>query len=222
MRANVSRFEAAGFATAAAALSDDAVHVWRLPYRRTHGRDALRAVLATYLGADAERLDFVDGAHGRPALAAPYHLDFNWSHSGEHALVAIARDLPELGVDIERYRIRARTLELATRFFDRSETAWLASLPDAQRAHGFLQLWTAKEAVLKATGRGLAFGLHRVAFAPSGRGLQPHRFDGAAGPAGAWQVHAIDLPEDLLGTLAWRGSARKVRLFAPRPDDPPG
>lgn len=222
MRASVNPFDPAPVAEAAAELSDDAVHVWRLPYERGHGRDALRALLAVYLGENTDHVEFVDAAHGRPALAPPHRLDFNWSHSGEHALVAVAHDLPELGVDIERYRERSRALELATRFFDHSETAWLASLPVAQRSHGFLQLWTAKEAVLKATGRGLAYGLHRVVFAPSGHGLQPHRFDGAAGSGDDWQVHALDLPDDLLGTLAWHGAARKVRLFAPRPDEPSG
>lgn len=220
MQITVSRFEPARVAEIATALGNESVHVWRLPYQRQNGRHALRALLAAYVGEDAAKLDFVQGAHGRPTLAPPHRLDFNWSHSGEHALVAVAHALPELGVDIERYRVRSRALDLATRFFDQGETAWLAALPIAQRSQAFLQLWTAKEAVLKATGRGLSYGLHRVVFAPSAQGLQPSRFDGAAGSVGEWQMHALNPPGDSLGALAWRGPARKVCLFAASSDEP--
>src|SRR3546814_6405959 len=58
------------------------------------------------------------------------------------------------GIDLERQRPRARALEIAERYFSADEAAALAALPAADRSVAFLELWTAKEAVLKALGRG--------------------------------------------------------------------
>src|SRR3546814_13489669 len=57
---------------------------------------------------------------------------------------------------------------LAERFFVRSETGALLALPAEAREAAFVRLWCAKEAVLKAHGRGLAFGLDRLEFALCG------------------------------------------------------
>lgn len=100
----------------APALDADTIHLWWLPYRHGQGRVPLKALLAAYLDTDPDTLPLVENDHGRPRLAAPHALDFNWSHSGHHAMVAVARALPELGVDIERQRPHPRALALARRF----------------------------------------------------------------------------------------------------------
>ncbi|KGI79204.1 hypothetical protein LF63_0100490 [Oleiagrimonas soli] len=191
-------------------LSDDAVHVWRLPYRRGEGRAPLRRLLAAYLDTTSDRVQFHDGEHGRPVLRdAPTALDFNWSHSGDIALVAIARGLPQLGIDIEVSRPRPRALALAERFFAIDEHTRIAALPDTQRTDAFLRLWTAKEAVLKGLGEGLRYGLHRVAFRLVEGEPVAHAFDGPVGPPGAWQLHPLARP-DFTACLAWRGAPRRV------------
>ena len=197
-------------------LRDDEIHVWRLAYQHKHGRAPLQTLLAAYLGKPAEALTFVDGEHGRPSLAAPDDaaFGFNWSHSGGEALVAIGRGITP-GIDLERMRERPRALQLAQRYFTTDEAAALAAVPDPRRSIAFLHLWTAKEAVLKATGRGLAFGLHRLSFSRFDEPLALHRLDGD--DADAWQVHRLDLDSmfldsTLIATLAWRGSPRSIRL----------
>jgi len=159
---------------------------------------------------DADELQLTQDAHGRPRLD-PRHgtaLDFNWSHSGDHALVAIARGIAP-GVDVERRRARPRALALARRFFDAAETAALAALPVGARDDAFLTLWTAKEALLKAHGRGIGYGLQRLRVAAPPQPLQLLRFDGE--DVGAWQLQRLDLAPELVAALAWRGSPRKVR-----------
>src|SRR3546814_19079607 len=69
---------------------------------------------------------------------------------------------------LELLRPRPRALALAERFFVRSETGALLALPAEAREAAFVRLWCAKEAVLKAHGRGLAFGLDRLEFALCG------------------------------------------------------
>lgn len=192
-------------------LRDDEIHVWQLPYQPRLGRAPLRAILGAYLGLDGEQVMLAEGEHGRPALADAHDrpLGFNWSHSGGDALVAVARALAP-GVDLEQLRERPRALAIARRYFTRDEAAALGALPAAARAAAFLQLWTAKEAVLKALGRGIAFGLDRLSIASSEQQLTLQRLDGE--DIRAWQLQRLPLDGRLVGALAWRGNARRIRL----------
>jgi len=192
-------------------LHDDEIHVWWLDYRREHGRAPLRAVLATYLDAAPEALAFLEGEHGRPALAGPHAgLAFNWSHSGDHALLAIARGI-QPGIDLERLRPRPRALDLARRYFCADEVDALAALEPERRDDAFLALWTAKEAVLKATGRGLAFGLDRLQLTVPPAPSRLLRLDGD--DATAWQLQSLAAAAGHVASLAWRGPPRRIRLL---------
>ncbi|UWX04103.1 4'-phosphopantetheinyl transferase superfamily protein [Pseudoxanthomonas sp. NC8] len=129
------------------------------------GEPQVRDLLAGWLGDPAVAPPLARDAWGRPRLLAPHaDHDAGWSHSGERLLLALGRDVV-LGVDLERLRPRPRALELAARYFTAGETGRLQALAPEQREPAFLRLWCAKEAVLKAHGRGLlAFGLHRLEF----------------------------------------------------------
>jgi 4'-phosphopantetheinyl transferase len=193
-------------------LRDDEIHVWRLAYRHAQGRAPLRRVLAAYLGVDADDVALVEGEHGRPELPAGRNrsIGFNWSHCADHALIAIGRHVVP-GIDLERLRPRPRALEIARRYFSADEATALTELPEAQRSSAFLELWTAKEAVLKAMGRGLAFGLHRLSIARDGDQLMLLHLDGD--DTRAWQLRRLPVDSALLGALAWRGGPRQIRLY---------
>lgn len=129
--------------------------------RFTRCRSALRDLLAAYLEIPAYEIRFEYLASGKPQLAAeqnPRALQFNVSHSGSMALIAVGRE-HRLGVDIEKIRSDVDTAALAERFFSVRERAGLQALPDHLRVPGFYACWTRKEAFLKATGAGLSFPL---------------------------------------------------------------
>jgi 4'-phosphopantetheinyl transferase len=197
-------------ANVAEGLRDDEIHVWRVGYRPQGGRAPLRRVLGAYLGLPPAEVFLTEGEHGRPMLAAGHEqgLGFNWSHSGDHALIAIGRQVSP-GIDIERERDRPRALEIARRYFTMEETTALASLSGDDRHLAFLELWTAKEAVLKALGRGIAFGLHRLWISSGSGGLKLRRLEGD--DATAWQLRRLEPGPALIGALAWRGEPRKIR-----------
>lgn len=201
----------------APSLDGDEIHVWRLRYRHAQRRKPLTALLGRYLQVSDDHVALVDDEHGRPRLANGLDpsLDFNWSHSGDLAVIALARGIAP-GVDIERRRARKRSLDIARRFFTAEEANTLAALSPQERDAGFLQLWTAKEAVLKAIGRGIAFGLQRLDIVVENGQPRLSRLDGDD-PA-AWQLRALAFDPTLFGTLAWRGGERYVRLFALDPD----
>lgn len=202
-------------------LGGDEIHVWTLaldddaPPRATAeaARDVLGRLLRAYAGLAAapelERSEF-----GKPHAPAAGGVEFNLSHSGPRALLAFARQLP-LGVDLERGERRVDPDEIARRFFDADEADALGRLPAEARRRTFLQLWTRKEAVLKALGRGLAFGLDRLAFAVADDGgvgpLQRIAADGGA--AAEWNVRALECGAGFAAALAWRGPSRIVRRF---------
>jgi 4'-phosphopantetheinyl transferase len=193
----------------AAGLGNDQIHVWQLRYERAQRREPLCALLGMYLGVPSEAVVLVDGEHGRPELVEPLHhaLQFNWSHSGDAALIAVARGVAP-GIDLERFRPRAHAMQLAQRFFHPEEVAALAALQAQEQELAFLRLWTGKEAVLKATGQGIAFGLDRLrlAVAPS-----PPRVIWLDGDDPAqWQLHSLTAGAGHIASLAWRGPSRVI------------
>lgn len=175
---------------------------------------AAHAWLATLPDVPAGALPMQRDDLGRPRFPAAA-ADAGWSHSGDGLLVAFARDA-SLGVDMEVERPRPKALEIARRYFAPAEADWIeAQRPDRPAASGdpaalpmrdlaFLRLWCAKEAVLKAHGRGLAFGLHRLAFAERGGALVLVEADAALGDPRAWSLHEFVPHPGYRAALAWR------------------
>lgn len=161
--------------------------------------------LAERLGCASDELLITRSAHGRPMLQSPAGFDCNWSHSGDLLAFALAQGM-RVGIDIEYLRPRPKALELARRHFTAAEAAWLAGRDGEARTRDFVRLWCAKEAVLKAHGRGLAFGLGRLAFGEDGGRLQLVECDPELGAPEQWQLLELQLPPGYLGMLAWRVS----------------
>lgn len=197
-------------------LGDGEIHLWFCEFQPGGGtRQATQALLLQLLSAYAGRplgvQDLELGEHGKPFLRGGGPA-FNLSHSGDAALVALAAQV-ELGVDLERRGRRRNHLALAERYFCAAEAQALARCEGDAREALFLALWTAKEAVLKALGRGLAFGLNRLEFALEPLPPRLQRIDPSAGPLEQWQVHALDMAEGRVGHVAWRGPPRTVQRF---------
>ncbi|OWY37140.1 hypothetical protein CEK28_18420 [Xenophilus sp. AP218F] len=119
--------------------------------------------LAAWLRVDAAGLRLARGPGGKPHLPDHPDLQFNLSHSGGWAALAIGRGAP-VGVDLEtRLLPPERALALARRYFSAAEQAWLAAAPDSQRAWRFRCLWSRREAWGKALGEGLSAAMARPA-----------------------------------------------------------
>ncbi|SEM54943.1 4'-phosphopantetheinyl transferase [Luteibacter sp. UNCMF331Sha3.1] len=195
-------------------LTEHEIHIWRSTWSGGAGEAAFARLIGGYAGTDAPAI--ARGEHGKPFLPAPFDsLGFNWSHSGDIALLAVGRGAPgfQLGIDVETVRPRPRALELSRRFFAPDETDALAAREGDERLGAFIRLWTAKEAVLKAHGGGLSYGLHRASFRLDGDGIIPFAFEGEIAPASRWQVHPLALGADVMSAVAWRGEPRRIRVF---------
>ena len=176
---------------------------WRPHVRGEAAEPVARAWLAGQLGYAPGDLPLTRDPRGRPRLLADGH-DCSWSHSGEGLVVVLARGAT-VGVDCERLHARPRALAVAERFFTAPEHAWLAGYAaGGDRDRAFLRLWCAKEAVLKAHGHGLSFGLERLRFEEDADGLRLAECDPALGVAGAWRLHEFVPNPGYVAALAWR------------------
>ena len=131
----------------------------RKAYVAAHGM--LRRGLATALGARPADLDIRAREDGKPELFGEHRraIAFSLSHTRGAAAWAMGT-VDEVGVDVEAVGDGALALELAPRVLGAAERARL-------EAHGsahFFDLWTLKEAFVKATGEGLRRDLRGVAF----------------------------------------------------------
>jgi len=206
------------------ALADDEIHLWLLAADGSNNASRgdgprVHGLLAAYLGCAPDAVNVALGEHGKPFLAGARAFEFNVSHSGGALLVAIARG-QELGVDIETQRRRRPVLELANRFFAADEALALASLEESRQQMAFLRLWSCKEAVVKALGIGIGFGLARVQFDidPAGEPIELSVIHASAGRAEDWHVVRLAPTVAHIGALAWCGPARRVRAFAAAAD----
>ncbi|MFC0628776.1 4'-phosphopantetheinyl transferase family protein [Kribbella deserti] len=124
---------------------------------RANAHDLLRELGTSVLGTAAELRHDDSGQPWIWANGTRYWASL--SHGRNVVAVALSLDGP-VGVDIEARRSFAVD-GLVRRWFDPAEVAWLDAQED--RIEAFLWLWTAKEAVGKALGKGLRdAGLRRL------------------------------------------------------------
>lgn len=121
-----------------------------------------RIVLARYLGEDPSALRFAAPCstcgepHGKPRLShPPANLEMSLSHSGDRVVVAVARGV-HIGIDVEQVPPGADESAVIEDALSPAEQRSLQEVPSALRARAFFRYWVRKEALLKATGDGLA------------------------------------------------------------------
>ncbi len=127
-------------------------------------RGILRLLLGQYLDCDPQTLEFTYGVNGKPMLQSPsteFPIKFNLTHSGDLALYAFTLEYP-LGIDLEQIRPDFNYLAIAQRFFTVQEVASILALSLQEQPTAFFQIWTAKEAYIKAEGGSVFAGLSQV------------------------------------------------------------
>jgi len=148
----------------------------------------LRQTLSRYECVAPDQWVFTQNAYGKPGLAAAHggmSLQFNLTHTRGLVACVVSRN-GDVGVDVESARSRVSPLELATRFFSAQEAASLLACPEDARHARFAELWTLKEAYIKALGLGLSHPLDTFGFVRADSA--PFRFEPPSGEdPTAWQ-----------------------------------
>lgn len=126
----------------------------------------VRSALAQIAGTSVHALDFVAGEHGRPEISAPASacgFRFNLSHTRGLVACAFTRAV-DVGVDVEYAERTVELLEVGERVFSAREMRGLRALQGAQARERFFELWTLKEAYIKAIGKGFSAPLRAITF----------------------------------------------------------
>jgi len=172
----------------------------------------LRAILARYLHCRPDQLEFSPNEYGKPALADS-NLEFNLSHSGVFALLAVSR-IHKVGIDVEQVRQDVETETLARRFFSERENSDLMKTPPEQRIAAFYRCWTLKEAYIKAHGLGLSLPLDGfdVSFSRSEQAiLKATRPD--PNEASRWTLSSLEIDPRYAGAVAVENNNPEFRYW---------
>ena len=173
-------------------------------------RGTLRLILAAVTGAPARGLDLSEGADGKPQLADnALRLHFSVSPSTGYALIGVG--WRPLGIDIERVRSDIDWRPIAAMILHPRERAALRGAARATATAAFFEIWTQKEAYLKAIGGGAAIDLASFATDPAGG---PVSIGGEGAPA-AWFTHTLTAPAGYKAALATSFSRPDVRDVTP-------
>jgi 4'-phosphopantetheinyl transferase len=107
---------------------------------------------------------FQTASHGKPCLVpGQAELAFSLAHTVGLVACALA-NIESIGMDVESLERIVDTHGVATRYFSQREILALEECEDPGRHTRFIELWTLKEAYLKATGAGLSTPLNGFGF----------------------------------------------------------
>jgi 4'-phosphopantetheinyl transferase len=170
-------------------------------------RGALKYLLSKYLGRAPQQIEFTTRANKKPMLKTEQEdgLQFNIAHSGAKILIAIAEQ--EVGIDLEMIDTKFSYQDILTLHFTAEERAFIDRSGQPRKC--FYLLWTRKEAILKATAKGIENDLPAV---PGLDGMHSVEKE-AIGSERPWETHSFIFGERYIGTLAHDPEAKLINYL---------
>lgn len=188
-------------------------------------RGLLRVLAGSYTQQDPRAIQFVTEINKKPAIKNAVGIHINAAHSGDWILLAIGR--VRVGIDVEVVNPDFAFANLLPHSFSADEQQYILTTDDVepgparhfhagpiqagpiQAGRSFYQLWTRKEALVKATGKGMDDDFYRI---PSLDG--EHRVpDGLLGQAGNWTVRSLPLTSDYAAAVAYEATGEPPRFY---------
>ena len=144
-------------------VSADAPDLSVIQQRATR-RFYLRLLLGAYFGLPGKDVHITRRIKGRPELDSRLsngELNFSVARSGNRYLIGLNSG-SAIGVDLEiAARRSGKPMALARRYFSEMEIAALSKFDEGALHRAFIHTWACKEAVVKASGLGIANQLCR-------------------------------------------------------------
>lgn len=184
------------------------------------GRMLMRSVLSQYdQSVDPASWRFSHNNYGKPAIHSEQQrlpLFFNLSHSGGKLVLAVA-GFESIGVDIEQCSKQRRIDKISARYFSTQEAAELLACSEQNKLQRFYELWTLKEAYIKACGQGLAIPLQYFSYSfPSSENIAIEFDSAREDDPKCWQIWQLSCGEKFKLALAAKvgESPRVEKLFS--------
>lgn len=175
----------------------------------------LRLLLGAYLGLPGKEVKINRKIRGKPVLDVSVHpeeIHFSMAKSEDRLLVGISAS-SHIGVDLEPANRQAcNALGVAKRYFSPAEATALAELAPGSLQPSFLRVWACKEAVVKASGKGIANQFARFTVDTDiSNPAAVLDFDGK-GP-GEWSLALVSPQVDFLGAVAIEDKLSALKTF---------
>jgi 4'-phosphopantetheinyl transferase len=130
-------------------------------------RALVRCVLSNYVAEVLpQEWQFSYNKYGKPfinCMSNQLPLQFNLSHTGKLIVMAVTLN-NDIGVDVEYVHRKGKTISLADSYFAPVEAEHLHDLSEEKQRERFFELWTLKEAYIKACGMGLSIPLNHFSY----------------------------------------------------------
>lgn len=164
-------------------------------------RVALRQLLGKYLSQAPQDIVFAIGNNKKPFVHNAKPIHYNVSHSGDQILIAISDR--EVGIDVEHTPTDFDYEEIIPTCFSALEADHIRSSNDPR--HTFYLLWTRKEALLKATAKGVDDDLISI---PSLDGAHEVGFTHVD-----WAVRSFVIGDGYVGSVGYLNSRVTIVQF---------
>jgi 4'-phosphopantetheinyl transferase len=167
-------------------------------YIMSHG--ILRHILSHYTKQSPVNVEFTHNEYGKPFLKDS-NIQFNMSHSHNMASFVVALDC-RVGIDIELHNDNLDVQELEDLVLTSKESKYLSNLKPKEKLTLFYDLWTKKEALIKATGQGLSYPINTIEAIDllSGQGIclanEKNELEQE------WYCYELQTPKDYSGSIA--------------------
>ena len=158
-------------------------------------RTVLKFLLAKQTGLDVNKIVLDKYSNKKPYLSSHPSVFFNVTHAGDYAIIAIANS--SIGVDIEYVNKDFDYNEILPSVFNKSEIDEVFNSNDIQRT--FYKLWTRKEAIVKATGKGIDDHFSEIVSLDGYHHMRSELLGNIKG----LQVSSFELNEDYIGAVAF-------------------
>ena len=160
-------------------------------------RGALRFLLGRYMGREAADIKFVLGKNYKPFVqtTGEHEFHYNVTHSGDWILIAIANT--PVGIDTEYIDADFSFTEVLPVCFKKDEINFIQKAKEPIPA--FYLLWTRKEALTKATTKGID---NDLSFIPCLEG--DHTVAASiTGSAENWRVSSFETDKQYIASIAY-------------------
>jgi 4'-phosphopantetheinyl transferase len=184
-------------------LSNDEIsRAERYHHRTDHdrfiiSRAVLRILLAETMFVNASEIVFNKGANKKPFVAEPSNVsvEFNVAHSGAYILIAIS-DSP-IGTDLEFMDPDFQYSDVIKFAFNEYEMASIGN--SASSLTTFYMLWSRKESLLKATGKGISDDLSVTPCLDGGNQVPAS----VIGSKVNWRINSFIVAPGYIGNIAY-------------------
>jgi len=162
-------------------------------------RAILKLVLGAYTQLDVKKIYLDYDFNRKPYLASHPWLHFNVSHSENFAVIAISRK--KVGIDIEYLSDDFKFSNLLPDIFDDNERLSIQNATDKKTT--FYTLWTRKESLVKALGKGIDEDFKYIPSSDGNHNLDFKLIKNSQN----WQVYSFDLADRYVCAIAFEGLA---------------